>query len=223
MHPPMPPLRSLLFLALAPLVFAEACSGSGQAGDNSSTSGGTALQKNSGDCDTDADCAGAKCAEVTPSGFRVCAPPVLEAMGCKSPLDRCCSTDDCLGGTKCFAKLAYCETQGQYYNVCQGDECQTDKDCEFDGSGKICVPAGVLKNGASFCMDFRCTTDSNCREEAGGKCAPIFDGRLGTYISLACIYPSDGCRSEADCLAAQSCAIQGARARCLNGAFDCVP
>jgi hypothetical protein len=220
----MPSLRSLLLLILAPLLLAQACSLDSQGGDtgsSSSSSGGSVVEKNSGDCDTDADCSGAKCVEVTPGGFRVCAAPVPSAMGCKSTLDQCCSNENCLGDKKCFAKFGYCEAQGQYYNTCRSDACATDADCAFEDFSQICVPAGVLENGTSFCMDVLCKSDRECQAEPGGKCAPIFDGWIGVYIGLACVYPSDGCRSEKECLSTQSCKLVGQRTKCANGTFEC--
>jgi hypothetical protein len=219
----MPFLRSLLLLTPLPLILAPACSGSGGAA-SASGDAGPVVTKNSGDCDTDADCdAGAKCLEVTRDGFRVCAPPVPEAMGCTaSTLDECCATTNCSGGSKCFPEYSYCSTaQGQTFNTCQTDECQTDTDCELDGFTTICVAAGVLKNGTSFCMNVHCRFDSDCQEEPGGTCAPVFDGWVGVYVGLGCVYPSDGCRSEEKCLSTQSCTFVGKRAQCVNGTYDC--
>jgi hypothetical protein len=220
----MPSLRSLLPLALALMVLSQACSVNSKGVDSSgasNSSGGSAVERNSGDCDVDADCPGAKCVAVTPGGFRVCTTAVPEAMGCKSPMDQCCSTESCTGDSKCFAKLGTCDIQGQYYNTCRKDECETDADCTIEGFTELCVPAGVLQNGTSFCMNAVCYADKDCKEVPGGKCAPIFDGFIGIYVSLACIYPSDGCRSEKDCLGSQTCKIEGQRARCVNGTFDC--
>lgn len=193
--------------------------GSGAAGGGTGAAGGGV---NSGDCDTDADCPGSTCVEITPGGFRVCKEQHLPAEACLQPdFDECCTTADCPGGSTCLAAPLepYCGGPAPLeYNVCGNDLCASDADCT-DG---ICTPAGTLGNKVRACAAATCRVDSDCGAEPGGICAPVTEPCCNTQVGLFCVYPSDGCRDNGDCGQGEYCEIQmDGTARCAVGDIAC--
>lgn len=178
-------------------------------------------RKNSGDCDTDRDCAGGRCVELSPGGYRVCAQPVTEATSCpgRGP-DACCKTADCTTGACYEWPLSpYCG--GAFpvpHNVCAEEGCATLADC---GAGAVCVPKGALGYKVRACLPARCLRDSDCTAAAGGTCAPIRKPCCSGTYGLYCVYPG-GCRSSADC-AGGYCDVTGDTTKCQTGVPPCPP
>jgi hypothetical protein len=199
--------------------------GGGAAGGSGTTTGTTSTGSaggNSGDCDSDADCPGSACVEITPGGFRVCRTDYPEATVCTgSGLDECCTTADCPAGACLIEPIVpYCGGPAMLeYNVCAQDQCASDTEC---GDGVICAPAGTLGGKVRACAAAGCTLDTDCAAEAGGICAPYTDPCCSNPTGLFCVYPSDGCRSSNDCKSCEYCEIApDGRARCVAGFPAC--
>ncbi|MBK6515537.1 MAG: hypothetical protein IPM79_05075 [Polyangiaceae bacterium] len=177
---------------------------------------------NSGDCEDDDDCAGdSSCEEVAPGGFRVCTDIVVPAEMCtKSAFDACCSTADCAEGTCLTTPVTpFCGgVEMEPHNVCAVDECDNEGDCQ--GGDSICLSAPMLGHKIRSCFYAACHTDLDCTAESGGICAPVSEPCCGGVAGLFCVYPSDGCRSNADC-ADGHCAPGPDGARCEGGAPIC--
>jgi len=176
----------------------------GNAGEGGT--GGQAMQ--SGDCDSDADCPGQKCVEVTPGGFRVCTTTPVESNGCVQP---------CPAGEKCFSEFGYCGGIVGPMDQCYADACQNMGDCK---AGDICVAAGVLGRPVNMCMALGCKHDTDCTAAPGGSCAPVDSACCGIIESLYCVYPGEGCRHETDC-AGGYCANDGTKSFCMPGMAPC--
>jgi hypothetical protein len=193
------------------------------AADASDTGAGGA--RNSGDCDTRADCGGtAPCVELAPGGYRVCALPVPAATSCSVPAGTCCKSSDCNSGNpngKCVLGPDQRVCSGLTAvpaNVCVTDECQTASDCS--GGATICAPPGTLGNKAARCFSGGCVFDRDCTQASGGICAPVVGSCCSAVIGLYCVYP-DGCRRDSDCGTGQHCSIQGNRTTCVAGLVAC--
>ena len=191
--------------------------GTGGSGTTSTTSGAGGGGLPDGDCDTNADCNGGECLAMTPGGYRVCTSMPTEATSCTDPqLDECCTTADCAFG-KCFhADLPCCGGACQpLHNTCFAAQCFGDADCT---TGSICLPAGL--GYARSCMVAACKVAADCTAEPGGVCAPVANACPGCGGGLYCVYPSDGCRSNADCPGGY-CGVDGDTARCMSGSVNC--
>ena len=197
-------------------------SGGGGTGGGSSTStttgaGGAGA---SGDCDLDADCPGGTCVEMTPGGWRVCSVPPDPATTCSQPgFDECCDTSECAMGTCLTAPVVpYCGgPQPLDNNVCAVDQCQSDAEC---GAGAFCSSGPMLGRKVRACIPAACRLDSDCAAEAGGACVPVVEPCCGASAGLFCVYPSDGCRSDADCPGGY-CQPGLDRATCQEGGPAC--
>jgi hypothetical protein len=174
----------------------------------SAGSTGTGSGTQSGDCATDTDCPGSKCAEVTPGGFKVCLNPPKEVMSCQVGDGGCCSSADCAGaGEKCYAPFGYCGGIIGPANQCLSDQCQTNSDCAGDPA--VCVKAGMLGYPINACAPAHCQLDSECNAMAGGRCAPVKMPCCTTRVELYCVYSNGGCRTDKDCDAAKPfCVIE---------------
>jgi hypothetical protein len=193
--------------------------GNGGSGGSSGADGSTGALP-FGECDSDADCHGGKCVEVTPGGFHACQKPPTEATSCSSPNDMCCSSSQCPTGQKCFPGplVPYCGGVPLFpWNQCGKDECGKNADC---GSSQICVLAGMLDRKIRSCIPAACKSDDDCLP-AGGTCAPVADPCCGAQAGLYCIYSNDGCRSSSDCGPNAYCQINGSKANCASGAPVC--
>lgn len=190
--------------------------GTGAAGGGTGAAGGgTGGGPNSGDCDTDADCPGSTCVEITPGGFRVCKSSYLPVDGCSQPdLDECCNSTECPSGEACLAAplTPYCGGPAPLeYNVCGKDQCSSAADCP----NGICAPTGTLGNKVRACYSGSCLVDSDCSAAPGGICAPVVDPCCNQPVGLFCVYPG-GCRTASDCDQGEYCQIQP------NGSTECV-
>jgi hypothetical protein len=171
----------------------------------SSTTSSSTTTFPTGDCQTDADCNGGQCVELTPGGYKVCAHIPPQATACTpSPLDECCTSADCKGGGKCYAAsvFPYCGGPAfQPQNVCVTDQCTDDASCNGDGgAGKpmICTPAGTVGSPARSCLTAYCHTDADCTARPGGACLLVHDPCCPYPDGLGCVYPG-GCVRSADC------------------------
>lgn len=191
----------------------SAGSGASAATGGTAGTGGTGGKpgKNSGDCDTDADCPGGKCVELMPGGYRVCQFPVQEATACQSPstpMDQCCKSSDCATG-KCYAfpVTPYCGgVMPVDHNVCASDGCELGKICPVGNETTgMCMPAGAYGYAVSGCVLQNCTHDTDCNAEPGGVCVPVENPCCGQPQGFFCSYPSDGCKKQSDCKPGQSC------------------
>jgi hypothetical protein len=193
--------------------------GAGAASTTSSGMGGSGV--GSGDCDSDADCPGSACVEVTPGGYRVCRVDAPEANQCTNPsLDECCSTVDCASGA-CHVTpvIPFCGgVMQEPHNVCVADQCADDDVC---GAGMICVPAGTLGRKVRACAPAACKLDADCGAEQDGVCAPVTEPCCSFDAGLYCVYPSDGCRSNADCPGGYCEITSEGRTQCAMGAPIC--
>jgi hypothetical protein len=203
---------------------------SGATTSSSSTSstgaGGGGGGRNSGDCNTDADCSGGTCVELTPGGFRTCEHTPQEATTCMPPdMDQCCDSAQCPMGGKCFYVHGSCGGPAMVPgNQCENDQCHTDADClpEDPSAVGICAPAGTFGFDVRTCLVGSCKLDRDCKAEAGGKCEPIADPCCGAYArGLFCVYP-DGCRTNNDCPGGYCEAdVQSGRGVCKPGSPPC--
>ncbi|MCC6521863.1 MAG: hypothetical protein IT373_04315 [Polyangiaceae bacterium] len=197
--------------------------GTGTTSTSTSSTGtggtGTGGSQSSGDCQSNADCPGTECLPVTPGGWKACTDVVVEATTCGMPMmDECCTTAECAAGL-CLTTpvVPYCGgIQPAEYNVCAGDECQSDASCGFG----ICLPAPMLGRKVRACMYAQCRDDGDCAAEPGGRCAPVEEPCCGTVSGLYCVYPSDGCRTDADCPGGY-CQPGNDRASCQVGSVIC--
>jgi hypothetical protein len=147
------------------------------------------------ECDSDGDCPGSTCIDLH-GGYRVCQYPVIEATGCSSPDDGCCTTSDCGTGEKCLETplTSFCAgIQPQPINVCAADSCGMAGDC---GTDEFCAPAGTVGNKIAVCMKAACS--GVCGQESLSPCALVREPCCSTPIGFMCI-PNDGCQSNADC------------------------
>jgi hypothetical protein len=147
-------------------------------------------------------------------------PPAI-AVDCASALDQCCATKPCANGEACYAGplVPVCSGMAQEpYNRCAMDQCSQDADCV---ASQICAPAGTLGMKIRTCVAARCKLDADCTAAPGGVCAPVAEPCCGTSAGLACVYPSGGCRSSADCASSEYCDVVGDTASCQPGAPVC--
>jgi hypothetical protein len=108
---------------------------------------------------------------------------------------------------------------GDAINRCLMDECATDAQC---AANEVCV-SGAKLEALKACVPVSCRTSADCGAAPGGSCIWIAGGCCGGVGSgfdvraptLACVYPSDWCRSDADCAAPTPfCVVDGTRAHC---------
>ncbi len=182
-----------------------ASGGTGATGATGGTGASGGSGKNSGDCDDDTDCAGGKCVELTPGGYRVCVSPVDEATACQNQslgVDECCNSSECTTG-KCYAFPATPQCFGPQpidHNVCALDGCELGKLCPVGNEGQgVCMPGGAYGYKVSGCVGGGCEKDTDCTGEPGAICAPIEDACCSAPTGFFCVYPSDGCRKQSDC------------------------
>ena len=176
---------------------------SGTSGTSSGSTGGTSGSQNSGDCNSNADCPGSTCVEVTPGGFRECvaAPKTPEACTSTNGYDQCCpdgsltcpNNEACILGPAVPICSGVAQAQG---NVCAADQCARDSDC--GSSSEICVPAGTLGAQVRACFYAACRLDTDCTAHPNGKCEPVTEPCCRTVSGLYCVYPG-GCRTNSDC------------------------
>jgi hypothetical protein len=191
--------------------------GAGGEGSGASTSsaGGGGLV-GSGDCSSSADCGGAPCVALVEGGFHVCQEAVDPAVECTgSGLDECCDSTDCEGGLACHLAPVAPACFGLRpvpHNICASAECVGTVDCRGPA---ICAPPGTVHNQVAVCIPAFCKHDADCQAEAGGVCATV-ESPCCAALSLACVYPSDGCRSNGDCDGHCSVSVDG-RASCHPG------
>lgn len=168
--------------------------------------GAGGIVMNSGDCRLDgADCHnGARCVEVTPGGYRVCAVKFPEATSCAMP-GQCCQTSDCQNGAICYPEplAPVCGPVSVSGNVCSSGTCTSDSTC---GANSICAPAGTFDRKVRMCVPAGCLRDVDCKDAPGGICAPVSGGCCDLPIGLYCVYPGSGCRDNSDC-SAGNCAV----------------
>jgi hypothetical protein len=194
--------------------------GGGTGGSTSSVGGGSAAFPD--DCAVAGDCPGGDCVEVG-AGFYACRYRVEEATACTGKLDECCTTEDCgVGGGTCVTlpDASYCGgAKPQSYNACTGNAGCID--CGKGGGG--CLDAGFYGYEIGQCVPQGCFSDSDCGDEAGGRCAPIHDPCCGAIVGFFCAYPSDGCRRDSDCGNDQHCEVdfEAGRATCVAGMAQC--
>jgi hypothetical protein len=193
----------------------------GGTGGGGMGTGGTV--PNSGDCDGDDDCPGGTCVELAPGGFRVCVFPPMAATACTgSQLDECCTTDECTEGICYEAPLTpYCGGPAmQPHNECGVDQCDKNADCMMGNVGGVCVPAGALEFKVAACMYAACKHDTDCTDEPGAICAVVSDPCCNNAAGLYCVYPSDGCRTAADCPGGY-CTTDTEKSFCMTGVPRC--
>lgn len=193
-------------------------------GAGSQGGGGGGTGKNSGDCDTDADCGGGQCVEISPGGFRVCKATFEEAMNCVSmDFDQCCQTSDCDPGFTCFPWPAtpYCGGAAPIeHNECMKDQCTSDAEC----GGGICAPTGTMANKVRVCVQASCKLDTDCTAENGGICPVVYGSCCQEPVGLFCVYPGNGCRKNSDCGPNEICLVKpDGTARCEVGEPLCPP
>ncbi|HEX3776859.1 MAG TPA: hypothetical protein VHV51_20445 [Polyangiaceae bacterium] len=179
--------------------------------------------RNSGDCLAAKDCpTGNKCVALYPGGFRTCVVPV-EPPVCTAS-DACCpGTTDCAAGSSCVETPIGPSCGGLLTKPtieCVKEACTVAADCT--GNNAICVPAGALDRKVSTCLSGGCRLDTDCKDEAGGKCEPVTPNCCNGPSGLYCVYPSKGCRSDADCATGSTCQIESQKTgQCVTGAGVC--
>lgn len=186
-------------------------SGSGGATSSSASSGTGGASANSGDCDSDADCPGSMCVEITPGGFRVCLEPQAPTNGCPQA---------CASPAKCYAPFGYCGGFVGPMDQCLSDMCSGDSGC---GNDSVCIQAAVLGYPVNACAPAYCKHDTDCTAQAGGICAPVEDACCTVIQGLYCVYPNGGCRSKFDCPGNNYCNADPATgvAACAPGGANC--
>ncbi len=192
----------------------------GSGGGTTTTGAGGNPPVQSGDCDTNADCPGSACKEVTPGGYRVCFAPIAEITTCAGGPGGCCKSEDCppISGEKCFPPYYYCGGIVGPMNQCLSDGCQSDSDCKQGNA--ICVKAGILGRPVNSCMPVGCKHDSDCGAAPGGKCQPVESTCCGEVEGLYCVYAGTGCRRQSDCPGGH-CANDGQKSYCQGGSAAC--
>jgi len=199
----------------------DAGSHAGSGGAGSGVDGGRT--KNSGDCESTADCGGDPCVDISSGGYRACVAKVPEATACSSPPGGCCKSADCAAsaqGGKCILgpPLPMCGGPLQIpSNVCAVDQCKSASDCS--GPNAICVPAGVFGRKVASCMTGGCRRDSDCTQGKGGACLPIAGGCCPGPIGLFCVYEG-GCVNQGDCPNGH-CETSTGTAVCAPGGVAC--
>ena len=146
-----------------------------------------------------------------------------KSVDCTSPLDQCCPGTPCPNGDPCHRGPLVPICAGaplEPYNQCAADQCAQDADC---AENQICAPAGTLGRKIRACLTARCKVDAECTLTPGGVCAPVKEPCCGHDVGLFCVYPTGGCRSSADCPAAQYCQTSGDLAACVTGTPLCPP
>jgi hypothetical protein len=156
------------------------------------------------ECDDGGGCEGHPCVEIYP-GHKTCIIAGGEATECFSELDECCSSSECAEG-RCyqtrFPQSDHCHDYTSH-QACVSDECSGDS-C---GSGRACMPAGVL-GPVAMCTNAVCQTDADCNAEPGGSCLLIADSCCnGRYLGLLCWYPKRGCAWNTDCKLGDYCGV----------------
>ncbi|MBI4700258.1 MAG: hypothetical protein HY744_03660 [Deltaproteobacteria bacterium] len=184
-----------------------------------------ACAPNSGDCKDHSDCPASSCVELTKCGFRVCTKPWPEANACSPPgPNECCASKDCPDkGAKCFKgdPKPLCCGETVDVNHCVADACSKDADCNAQGDIMVCIPGGTMGRPMASCVEAPCKLDSDCKAEPGGICAPVTKTTCDRPVGLYCVYyPSDGCRSDADCQG-KYCLVAGGRASCKPNPAQC--
>lgn len=150
------------------------------------------------DCMSDSECPSNRCVEIVPGGFRTCFAPTPEATACTgNSEDECCASADC-AGLHCYSSNSYpvVGPPQPEFNVCERPGCATTADC---GQQQACFPAGTLGHPVGQCESALCGTDAECTLFTGGRCLPVQEECWGRFVMLACVYPQDGCRRNADC------------------------
>ena len=146
--------------------------------------------------------------------------PPVETSACNEPdFDECCTTADCTKG-KCFGTpvIPFCGgAQPVDHNGCAEDQCAADSDC---GADAFCAAIPMLGRKVRACIPASCRHDSDCTAAAGGICAPVNNPCCGEAAGLFCVYPSDGCRTDADCVTGY-CQPGVDRAKCEGGGPIC--
>lgn len=165
------------------------------ASSTASTSGSGGAPVSTGDCETDADCAGSTCAEIAPGGFRTCVNAPKPVTSCGPGEMGCCNSDGCPSGAQCFSPFGYCGGIVGPQNKCLGPQCQSDDDC---AAGSACMQAGVLGLPVAMCMVTACKAHADCTAMPGGACRPIADACCSGVFALWCVYPG-GCQSNEMC------------------------
>jgi hypothetical protein len=176
----------------------------------------------SGYCNDESNCDGYPCLPIVPGGFRVCWMAYLDASSCTgSELDECCSNADCAMGTcQQWPAKPYCGGAAiEWHNVCAVDECFESADC---GPGMACAARGTVHNKMNVCIPATCQIDADCTAEPGGVCHPL-QAQCCNAVSLACVYPSNGCTNDAQCPGGYCGVTADGRAACVPGAPLCPP
>ena len=169
---------------------------------------------------------GAVCTEIVPGGFRVCTSEPDDAVDCSDgTVQECCSSADCTPGSKCYNEaILPAHTCGVVsfppLNVCDWDMCNDQEGCEKDA---VCLPRGAEARPNRDCLPAACRTDADCRVEPGGICAPVEDPCCPVWAGLYCVYPTDGCRTGADCALSQTCVVDTilGRSKCSEAPAPC--
>lgn len=177
-------------------------------------------------CSSNAECAdqpsATTCFEFGSEGPSTCGylhVPVTECQ-VELPGDECCSNQDC-DGARCFlvSRLAVqcsATSGGDGRNLCVVDDCESDADCPAG----LCAPDGYGEGRT--CVPAACKTDADCSQREGGVCAVLDLGCCDEVIGgaptrtpeIACLYPGDGCQSDADCRGGEYCVVRAGRAVC---------
>jgi hypothetical protein len=179
--------------------------------------------KNSGDCESTADCGGQPCVDISSGGYRSCVTKIPEESTCSNPPGQCCKTDDCAASGnpgKCILGPVWPSCGGPVQvpmNMCAADQCKSASDCP--GNNAICVPAGVFGRKVATCLTGGCRRDSDCSEGPGGACLPVTGRCCSAPIGLFCVY-KDGCVSDMDCPNGH-CDTSSGKAVCMPGGIAC--
>lgn len=156
-------------------------------------------------CRVDADCGDGRCGAVPDDPGTPChcidSDPTPERGSCDPALQgECCEDTDCPGAQRCQRMILgpqneYCGgARPPEDNVCRGDMCQADVDCD---AGQVCIPAGAFGFVFNTCRGAGCRSDADCDARPGGECRPYFTPCLSG--AFGCSYADDPCRTDADC------------------------